>query len=176
MWTVLAIIVLQFMAAWDGNPDPRLFVRLVGVVQGLGLDDPSVSPVFQLAVDVDMIKEEFMFQGQPIHAGGGDARLRVSYRGVILAWGSVPRFVIRHKLLGRSAANVATVVAKAEGSVVREEMRNLIRAELRALGRAEFDVEGELPGFAGRLHCKTYLFEDEPTEGLPPCWFQEKSE
>jgi hypothetical protein len=26
--------------------------------------------------------------------GGGDAMLRVSYRGVILAWGGVPRFTI----------------------------------------------------------------------------------
>jgi hypothetical protein len=93
---------------------------------------------------------------------------------VILAWGSVPRFTIDGKRQGRSAAGVATVRAKAEGSVVRDVMRDIIRAEQEALGRAEFDVDGELPGLGGRLRCKTYLLEDESTMALPPCTVQKK--
>ncbi|OEL13782.1 hypothetical protein BAE44_0025200 [Dichanthelium oligosanthes] len=72
--------------------------------------------------------------------------LRVSYRGIILTWGSVPRFCIDGRWLRQGASSsVATVVAKAEGSVVREEIRNLIWADQRAFGKAELDVDGEIP-------------------------------
>ncbi|KAG2599533.1 hypothetical protein PVAP13_5KG428807, partial [Panicum virgatum] len=78
--------------------------------------------------------------------------------------------------LGRSAARVATVVVRAEGSVVRQEMWNMIRAEQRAFGRAEFDLDGEIPGLGGHLYCKTYLFEeDEHTHAPPPCWVQKRT-
>jgi hypothetical protein len=40
--------------------------------------------------------------------------------GVILAWGSVPQFCI-------DSGSVASVVATAEGSVLRKELRNLVR-------------------------------------------------
>uniref|UniRef100_K3XQK0 Uncharacterized protein n=2 Tax=Setaria italica TaxID=4555 RepID=K3XQK0_SETIT len=166
------------MAGFDSTPPPRLFVRLVAVEGlGLGVDDQCAPPVFELAVDVGRIPEEAFHRG-PLDVGGGGAMLRVSYRGVILAWGGVPLFTIDVRRLGRSAEGVGTVVAKAEGSVVRQEMRNMIRAELQAFGRAEFDVDGELRSLGGHLHCKTYLFEGEgegeATEALPPCWVQKR--
>jgi hypothetical protein len=82
-------------------------------------------------------------------ARGGDAMLRVSYHGIVLAWGRVPRFC---------------VVATAQGFVMLEELRKMIRAETNAFGSVEFDVDGSLPGL-DRLRCKTYLFQGEPTEG-----------
>ena len=147
-------------------PEPRLFIRLV---EARGLDPqpqcPCValarvpSPVFELAVEADRVPDG---KRGPC-AGGGGATLRVSYRGVVLAWSSVPRFCVHSR-------SVASVVATAEGFVLREELRNLVRAELRALGRAEFDVDGEIPGLGGHLYCKTYLFEeDEHTHAPPPC-------
>ncbi|CAO2178946.1 unnamed protein product [Urochloa humidicola] len=148
------------------DPEPRLFIRLVEA-EGL---DPCVqevsSPVFHLAVEVDQVSES---KRGPCAGGGEDDMLRVSYRGVILAWGKVPRFCIDGRSpQGPDAGMATTLLAMAEGSVLREEMRNLIRAEICALGKAEFDVEGSLPGL-GHLRCKTYLFHGEPTEPLPPC-------
>ncbi|CAO2191285.1 unnamed protein product [Urochloa humidicola] len=179
LWLIIACgiaaNVYGFKAGFDNTPDPRLFVRLVAVEGlGLGADAQRVPPAFELAVDVDRIPEETFYRG-PLNVGGGGAMLRVSYRGVILAWGAVPRFTIDVKRLGPSADGVATVVATAEGSVLRREMRDMIRAELRAFGWAEFDVDGELPGMGGHLHCKTYLFRGEPTQALPPCWVQKKA-
>ncbi|TVT98960.1 hypothetical protein EJB05_55712, partial [Eragrostis curvula] len=95
--------------------------------------------------------------------------LRVSYHDVILAWGSVPAFTIDTKRLGRSAAGVASVVAKAEGFVVQEGMRDMIRAEVRALGRAELDVDGRFRVWAATSTAKLTC---EPTEAVPPCWVQ----
>lgn len=114
----------------------------------------------------------------PRHIGGGeeDATLRVSYRCVILAWGSVPGFTIDGKRQGRSVAGVVTVRATAEGSVVRDVMRNMIRAEQEAFGRAEFDVDGVVPGLGDRLRCKTYLLQDEPTLALSPCSVKKKEQ
>ncbi|CAL4955366.1 unnamed protein product [Urochloa decumbens] len=151
------------------DPEPRLFIRLVEA-EGL---DPCVrevsSPVFDLAVEVDQVSEST--RGPCAGGGDDDAMLRVSYRGVILAWGKVPRFCIDGRSSQGPGASVATtLLATAKGSVLREEMRNLIRAEICALGRAEFDVEGSLPGL-GHLRCKTYLFhgDDPMDEPLPPC-------
>ncbi|KAK3164956.1 hypothetical protein QOZ80_1AG0027030 [Eleusine coracana subsp. coracana] len=92
--------------------------------------------------------------------------LRVSYHGVILAWGNLPRFCVD----GRSgpSASVASVVATSQGSVLRAEMRNMIHAKTQALGKAEFD-----PGL-GRLRCKTYLFQGEQVDALPPCTVQKR--
>ncbi|CAL4962306.1 unnamed protein product [Urochloa decumbens] len=161
------IFLMPVAVPVHNNLEPRLFIRLVEA-EGL---DPCVrevsSPVFDLAVEVDQVSESK--QG-PWAGGGDDAMLRVSYRGVILAWGMVPRFCIDGRSPQGPEASVATLLATAEGSVLREEMRNLIRAEICALGRAEFDVEGNLPGL-GHLRCKTYLFQGEHTEPLPPCHF-----
>ncbi|KAI4988802.1 hypothetical protein ZWY2020_036119 [Hordeum vulgare] len=176
VYCVLANIVIYgtalalFLPAANYNPEPRLFIRLVKA-QGL---DPCVpetevrSPTFELAVDVGRVSES---RRGPC-AGGGDAMLRVSYRGVILAWGGVPRFCVDGRCLQGASAGVATVVATAEGLVLRQELRNRICAETCALGRAEFDVEGSVPGL-GHLRCKTYLFQGDPTEALPPCSFHE---
>ncbi|CAO2165785.1 unnamed protein product [Urochloa humidicola] len=174
LWLIIAANVYAFRAGFDNTPDPRLFVRLVAV-QGLGLraDAQQAPPAFELAVDVDRIPEETFYRG-PLDVGGGGSMLRVSYRGVILAWGAVPRFTIDVKRLGPRADGVATVVATAEGSVLRREMRDMIRAEQRAFGWTEFDVDGELPGLGGHLRCKTYLFRGEPTKALPPCWVQKR--
>lgn len=187
----VATVVIHLLAvAFDDTPPPRLFARLVEA-EGLGLDDPrDRSPVFKLAVDVDMIPGETLFQPLPVvHVGGGgddggddmDMLLRVTYRGVALAWGSLPRFTISQDLLGRSAAGVVTVVATAEASVLREGMRNLMWAELQALGRVEFEADGNIPGLGGHLHCKFYIFHedderiDQRDRLLPPCWVQKKS-
>lgn len=177
IYCVLATIAIQgialalFLPAVDIGPEPRFFTRLVEVQ---GLLDPCVpaavrSPIFKLALDVDQVSER---KRGPCAGGGPDATLRVSYRGIILAWGSVPRFCVdgRRSLRQRRrpSATVASVVATAEGFVLLEELRNMIRAEANAFGNVEFDVDGSLPGL-GRLHCKTYWFQGEPTEALPPC-------
>ncbi|CAL4974965.1 unnamed protein product [Urochloa decumbens] len=155
------------MPAIHHDPKPRLFMRLVEA-QGLAPSVPEVgSPVFDLAVEVDQVSEST--RGPCAGGGDDDAMLRVSYyHGIILAWGRVPRFCIDGRGPQGAGASVATLVATADGSVLREELRNMIRAEARLLGRAEFDVEGSLPGL-GHLRCKTYLFQGEPTEPLPPC-------
>lgn len=81
--------------------------------------------------------------------------LRVSYHGMILAWGQMPYFCIS----GGHRAAVATLEAMAEASVLREEVRNLVSSEVHVVGRAEFDVEGEVAGL-GYLHCKFFLLND----------------
>ncbi|KAG0538741.1 hypothetical protein BDA96_03G262600 [Sorghum bicolor] len=102
--------------------------------------------------------------------------LRVSYHGVVLAWGRVPRFCVDgSSLRRRRSASVASVVATAQGFVMLEEMRQMIRAEINAFGSVVFDVDGSLPGL-GRLRCKTFLFQGEPTEALPPCSIQRSAE
>ena len=84
----------------------------------------------------------------------------------------MPRFCVDGRSLQRRrSASVASVVATAQGFVMLEEPRKMIRAETNAFGSVEFDVDGSLPGL-GRLHCKTYLFQGEPTEALPPCSVQ----
>lgn len=166
---ILGTVLSLFLPVANYNPEPRLFIRLVDA-QGL---DPCVpatevrSPTFELAVDVGWVRES---RRGPC-AGGGDAMLRVSYRGMILAWGGVPRFCVDGRCLQGPSGSVATVVATAEGLVLQQELRNKICAETYALGRAEFDVEGSIPGL-GHLRCKTYLFQGDPTEALPPCSFQ----
>jgi hypothetical protein len=82
--------------------------------------------------------------------------LRVSYHGMILAWGHVPWFCVDGSLTGH---DVVTVEAKAEGALLREEVGCLVQGELRVEGKAEFDVEGEVAGL-GYLRCKTFLFKD----------------
>jgi hypothetical protein len=88
-------------------------------------------------------REPDLFRLDPvIHvvtSGGGsdDHMLCVSYRGVVLAWGAVPRFTISHRLLGRRATGVVTVVATTDGFVLREDMWKLIRAEQQALSRVD---------------------------------------
>ncbi|KAL6651029.1 hypothetical protein ACP70R_009954 [Stipagrostis hirtigluma subsp. patula] len=134
-------------------PDPLLFIRLVEA-EGLDPRAPEArSPVFRLAVDVHGVPERTR---GPCAGGGDDAMLRVSYHGVILAWGGVPEFCVDGERMHGPNATAASVVATAEGSVLREELRNMIHAETQALRSAEFDVQGELPGL-GHLRCKTYL-------------------
>ncbi|KAG2590533.1 hypothetical protein PVAP13_5NG408340 [Panicum virgatum] len=68
---------------------PTLFIRLVGVE---GLDSrasPSEPLAFHLAIDADGVAQRYHSCG-----GGGNSMLRVSYHGMILAWGHVPGFRI----------------------------------------------------------------------------------
>ncbi|EER90500.2 hypothetical protein BDA96_01G009000 [Sorghum bicolor] len=71
--------------------------------------------------------------------------LRVSYHGMLLAWGHVPTFCV--------CGGVANVEAKDEAVLLRDEVRALIQSEQHVVGKAEFDVEGEVAGL-GYLHCK----------------------
>ncbi|CAL4955382.1 unnamed protein product [Urochloa decumbens] len=131
---------------------PYIFTRLVG--KG-GLDpaaSPPTSPSFQLAFDVDGVSP-----GYRACSGGGSSWLRVSYHGMILAWGQMPYFCIDGC---RQSTNVAIFEAKAEASVLREEVRNLFLNEIHVFGRIEFDVEGEVEGL-GHLRCKFFILEDK---------------
>ncbi|KAL6842698.1 hypothetical protein ACP4OV_027542 [Aristida adscensionis] len=127
---------------------PNLFIRLIGVE---GLDpqaSPRASPAFHLALDAE--------GGSPCHQtcnGGGGSMLRVSSHGMILAWGQVPHFCV----------NVATVEAKAEAAVLREEVRSLIWSEQQVVGKAEFDVEGDVVGI-GYVRCKVSLSKGKGAE------------
>ncbi|KAF8687802.1 hypothetical protein HU200_042740 [Digitaria exilis] len=133
---------------------PNLFIRLLD--KG-GLDhvaSPPTSPFFQLVFDVDGVPP-----GYQVCSGGGNSLLHVSYHGMILAWGQMPYFCIN----GCKRTDVATLKAKAEASVLREEVRNLIWNEIQVVGRIEFDVEGEVAGL-GYLHCKFFISEDETAD------------
>jgi hypothetical protein len=53
--------------------------------------------------------------------------LRVSYHGIVLAWGLVPRFCVDGRSLRRRrSASVASVVATVQGFVMLEELRKMI--------------------------------------------------
>ncbi|CAL4962323.1 unnamed protein product [Urochloa decumbens] len=149
----------------DMGPPPNLVIRLEGVE---GLDDPGASPseplAFHLAVDARGVPQHYHACG-----GGGTSMLRVSYHGMILAWGHVPWFWIRG---GRSSNSLATtVIAKAEGAVLREDVRGLVLSEKHVWGKAEFDVEGEVARL-GYLRCKAFLFEGKAEEAKATCQVQ----
>ncbi|TVU35726.1 hypothetical protein EJB05_17629, partial [Eragrostis curvula] len=171
---LLCLMVVQFALAIDDalTPEPRLFMRLVAV-EGLWRTTRG-SPRSSSWPWTSTRSRRSPCSTSPAALGAGTRRCGCR----TAAWsgqGTVPRFTIDGKRQGRYAPGVATVLAKAEGSVVREVMRNLIRAELQALGSAEFVVDGELRGFGGHISCKTYLFDGEPTMGLPPCAVQKKA-
>lgn len=87
--------------------------------------------------------------------------LRVSYHGMLLAWGNVPTFSV--------CGGVATVEAKDEAVLLREEVRALIQSEQHVVGKAQFDVEGEVAGL-GYLHCKAFLLQNNAIKGSKgPC-------
>ncbi|KAF8675850.1 hypothetical protein HU200_047341 [Digitaria exilis] len=133
---------------------PSVHIRVIGV-DGL---DPLTSPpeplAFHLAVDADG------GVSQGYCSGGGNSMLRVSCHGMVLAWGHVPRFCTGGGR--RGDGRVATVLAKAEGTVLREDVRGLVWSEKR---KAEFDVEGEVKEL-GYLRCKAFWFEAKSME--PP--------
>ncbi|KAL6614823.1 hypothetical protein ACP70R_037093 [Stipagrostis hirtigluma subsp. patula] len=116
----------------------NLFIRLVGV-EGL---DPRASqpapPAFHLAIDAEGGSQYYRACN-----GGESSMLRVSYHGMILAWGQVPHFCVDG---GQSRDRVATLQAKAEAAMLRKEVRSLIWSEQQVVGKAEFDVEGDVVG------------------------------
>lgn len=143
---------------------PDLFIRLAGV-EGLDLRTSLPEPpAFHLTVGMDGVSRHYR-----ACSGGGNSMLRVSYHGIILAWGHVPRFCIDGASNGDGVAT--TVVAKAEGAVLREEMRRLVSCEQGSLGKAEFDVEGEVAEL-GYLRCKAFYFDGDSDNSKAACFVQ----
>uniref|UniRef100_A0A0E0FQA8 Uncharacterized protein n=1 Tax=Oryza nivara TaxID=4536 RepID=A0A0E0FQA8_ORYNI len=98
--------------------------------------------------------------------GGGGSVLEVSYHGMAVAMGRVPRFCVHGK---RAGGERADGVASAKATSVREELRGLIRSERQIVGAAEFSVEGEIKGF-GYLRCKALWFRDDKRRSpIPLC-------
>jgi hypothetical protein len=159
--SVASLMVVLYLVLYSGvgggaKPNithrPDIFIRVIGKS---GLDpaaSPLTSPIFQLAFDVDGVSPGY----RACSGGGSSSWLRVSYQGMILAWGQMPYFCIG----GGESTGVATLEAKAEASVLREEVRNLFWSEMQVFGRIEFDVEGEVAGI-GHLRCKFFLSEDK---------------
>ncbi|TVT99859.1 hypothetical protein EJB05_54746, partial [Eragrostis curvula] len=144
------ILFVQYdRASAAARAQPNLFIRLAGV-EGLdpGASPPS-PPTFHLVVDADGVSPYYESCN-----GGGSSMLRLSYHGMILAWGDVPWFCIRGSR--GSTDGVVTVEAKAEAAALREDVRDLVWSEQHVVGISEFDVEGEVEGL-GYLHCKTFL-------------------
>ncbi|RLM91332.1 hypothetical protein C2845_PM08G20730 [Panicum miliaceum] len=113
------------------QPPPNLFIRLEGV-EGLDLcTSPPAPPAFHLTVDADWIPAHYRYC-----SGGGNSMLRVSYHGMILAWGRVPWFCVEGSPTDDGVDDVVTVEAKAEGAVLREEVRCLVQGELQVVGKA----------------------------------------
>ncbi|TVU35725.1 hypothetical protein EJB05_17628, partial [Eragrostis curvula] len=129
---------------------PNLYIRLVAV-EGLDpRESPPASPCFHIILDAEQVSWRYRACN-----GGGNSMLRVSYHGMILAWGKVPHFCVDSS---QSGDGVATVEAKAEAFVMREEVRDLVWRELQVLGMVEFDVEGEVVGL-GYSHGKPVLYK-----------------
>uniref|UniRef100_A0A0E0JLW5 Late embryogenesis abundant protein LEA-2 subgroup domain-containing protein n=1 Tax=Oryza punctata TaxID=4537 RepID=A0A0E0JLW5_ORYPU len=157
------ILIIVFRTFVASRTTPLFYLRIVGV-EGLDpgasspLDHGARPPAFHLTVDVSGVPEGYTACVGGMH-GWWSSMLRVSYHGMVLAWGAVPSFCIDGQRLRRSggAANdVATVYAKAESVV---------------LGRScmvDFDVEGHVAGL-GYLKCKTPFFEGEHKSPVYPC-------
>ncbi|EMS48589.1 hypothetical protein TRIUR3_13964 [Triticum urartu] len=92
-------------------------------------------------------------------SGGGNSLLRISYHDMILAWAQLPYFCVYGD---RSIGHVGTleVEAKADASMLREEVRNLLWSEIQVVGKVEFDVDGEVAGL-GYLRCKFFILKDK---------------
>uniref|UniRef100_A0A0D9V3N5 Late embryogenesis abundant protein LEA-2 subgroup domain-containing protein n=1 Tax=Leersia perrieri TaxID=77586 RepID=A0A0D9V3N5_9ORYZ len=152
---------------------PSFYLRIVGV-EGLGLDPTSASspgdhrapPAFRLAVDVKGVGAGYA----ACLGGGWSSALRVSYHGMVLAWGEVPSFCVDggQDGAGGSADGVATVHAKAESAVLLEEMHGMVRSEQRIMGKVVFEVEGYVAGL-GYLRCKTPFFAGEHAGPMHSC-------
>lgn len=134
---------------------PDLFMRLTSV-EGF---DPNISsaasPSFHLTLYADKVSRRYR-----ACSGGGTSMLRVSYHGMILAWGQVPYFCVDG---GQSGDNMVTVDAKAEAVVLREDVRNLVWSELQVVGKVEFDVEGEVADL-GYVRSKAFLYKAKAAE------------
>lgn len=172
---VIFVIVLR--AYVTSRTTPNLYLRIVGV-EGL---DPGASsppghgappPAFHLAVDVSGVREGYTACVGGMH-GWRSSLLRVSYHGMVLAWGIVPSFCIDGQRLrpgGGAASNVAAVYAvAAESAVLREEeLHGMVRTEQHVTGKVDFDVEGHVAGL-GYLKCKTPFFEGEHKSVVYSC-------
>ncbi|KAK3164957.1 hypothetical protein QOZ80_1AG0027040 [Eleusine coracana subsp. coracana] len=147
-------------------PRPSLFIRLVGI-EGF---NPNISvpvpPTFHLAFDVDGVLPHYN-----ACSGGGKSMLRVSYHGMILAWANVPRFCVNGNLINKKADDMVTIEAKAEGAMLREDIRNLVCSEQQAIGKTEFDLEGDVAGL-GSLSCKIIYSNSQSTDSRTLCVIQ----
>lgn len=88
--------------------------------------------------------------------------LRVSYHDMILAWAQVPHFCV-YGHWGIDSVGTFEVEAKADASVLREEVRNLLWSEIQVVGKVEFYVEGEVAGL-GYLRCKFFVIKDKAVD------------
>ncbi|WVZ61310.1 hypothetical protein U9M48_011208 [Paspalum notatum var. saurae] len=159
-WRLSQYVHDDDMATRAARARPSLFIRLIGVE---GLDPrglPPVPPAFHLTVDAEGVPRCYRSCN-----GGNKSMLRISYHGIILAWGHVPWFCIDGN------RRVATVEARAEAAVLREDVRGLIQSEQHVVGKTEFDVEGEVAGL-GYLSCKVFLLQGKASiaeDSKAPC-------
>ncbi|KAF8775707.1 hypothetical protein HU200_004315 [Digitaria exilis] len=121
------------------QPKPNLFIRLEGVE---GSTCVTRHLLHQLSISSSMQTGYRRATGTAVEAG--NSMLRVSYHGMILAWGHVPWFCVEGRPTENAIDGVVTVEAKADGVELREEVRNLVQSELDVVGKAEFEVEGEV--------------------------------
>uniref|UniRef100_A0A453KVH8 Late embryogenesis abundant protein LEA-2 subgroup domain-containing protein n=1 Tax=Aegilops tauschii subsp. strangulata TaxID=200361 RepID=A0A453KVH8_AEGTS len=161
IYLCLLIVLCVGAAGGTANVSQRpgdLFVRLVGT-RGL-LDprgSPPTSPAFRLALDIDRTPPTYRSC-----SGGGNSWLRISYHDMILAWAQVPHFCV-YGNRGVGSVGTLEVEAKADASVLREEVRNLLWSEIQVVGKVEFDVDGEVAGL-GYLRCKFFIMEDKAAD------------
>ncbi|KAI4990459.1 hypothetical protein ZWY2020_038822 [Hordeum vulgare] len=131
-----------------------IFLRLIGKS---GLDpgaSPPTSPAFCLVLDFERTPQTYRRC-----SGGGNSLLHVSYHDMILAWAQVPDFCV-YGDRGIGSVGTLEVEAKADASVLREEVRNLLWSEIQVVGKVKFDVQGEVAGL-GYLRCKFFIMKDK---------------
>ncbi|KAE8786608.1 hypothetical protein D1007_39517 [Hordeum vulgare] len=131
-----------------------IFLRLIGKS---GLDpgaSPPTSPAFRLVLDFERTPQTYRRC-----SGGGNSLLHVSYHDMILAWAQVPDFCV-YGDRGIGSVGTLEVEAKADASVLREEVRNLLWSEIQVVGKVKFDVQGEVAGL-GYLRCKFFIMKDK---------------
>ncbi|KAI4990461.1 hypothetical protein ZWY2020_038824 [Hordeum vulgare] len=154
---VVVIAAFNEDAAFKEDQPPGvgdIFLRLIGKS---GLDpgaSPPTSPAFRLVLDFERTPQTYRRC-----SGGGNSLLHVSYHDMILAWAQVPDFCI-YGDRGIGSVGTLEVEAKADASVLREEVRNLLWSEIQVVGKVKFDVQGEVVGL-GYLRCEFFIMKDK---------------
>ncbi|KAF0920061.1 hypothetical protein E2562_032752 [Oryza meyeriana var. granulata] len=121
LFAITTVLLAEYICR---PPNPTPFLVLASA-DGLDTGASSTAPELRLQMGVVGLTQYYH-----TCAGGDGSALQVSYHGMAIAMGSVPRFCIHGKRAGGEQANgVVTVVASAEGTLVREELRSLMRSE-----------------------------------------------